>query len=213
MPAGPAGRRPKPLTPGLAAPRVCNFGRRKCAIQIGVDSVASRPQKSRRRLPVGLLRGRGMQLVQRGRTRTIRTRRSRIRTIPASVPFIEAGRALRRLRGHCRSRTFQENYGGVQGSPIARHRIRDEKRPPPLAMSWSSFVLDPSWTQSVMRQPTVKPLTACSTNRPGRNRTCNPRFWSALPATPALALLPDTWKYSRIMSHRHPSSRCRSPRH
>src|SRR6266516_2867858 len=23
-------------------------------------------------------------------------------------------------------------------------------------------------------------------NRPGRNRTCNPRFWSALPATPAL---------------------------
>src|SRR5207302_2736266 len=23
-------------------------------------------------------------------------------------------------------------------------------------------------------------------SRPGRNRTCNPRFWSALPATPAL---------------------------
>ncbi len=30
---------------------------------------------------------------------------------------------------------------------------------------------------------------SCSTNRPGRNRTCNPRFWSALPATPALQRL------------------------
>src|SRR2546425_1582702 len=28
-----------------------------------------------------------------------------------------------------------------------------------------------------------------STNTPGRNRTCNPRFWSALPATPALQRL------------------------
>src|SRR5713226_4847557 len=28
-----------------------------------------------------------------------------------------------------------------------------------------------------------------NTNRPGRNRTCNPRFWSALPATPALQRL------------------------
>src|SRR5207244_11459229 len=28
-----------------------------------------------------------------------------------------------------------------------------------------------------------------SKNRPGRNRTCNPRFWSALPATPALKRL------------------------
>ncbi len=26
-------------------------------------------------------------------------------------------------------------------------------------------------------------------DRPGRNRTCNPRFWSALPATPALQRL------------------------
>src|SRR5437899_3276776 len=45
------------------------------------------------------------------------------------------------------------------------------------AMNRSGFVLDPSWTQSAMHQPTVKLLTACPTNRPGRNRTCNPRFW------------------------------------
>src|SRR5437870_3890950 len=45
------------------------------------------------------------------------------------------------------------------------------------AMNRSGFVLDPSWTRSAMHQPTVKLLTACPTNRPGRNRTCNPRFW------------------------------------
>jgi hypothetical protein len=36
-----AGRRPEPPPAGLAAPRVYNSGRRKCAIQIGVDSFRS----------------------------------------------------------------------------------------------------------------------------------------------------------------------------
>jgi hypothetical protein len=40
----------------------------------------------------------------------------------------------------------------------------------PAVRGWNDLLMD---------------VAVCSTNRPGRNRTCNPRFWSPLLATPA----------------------------
>ncbi len=49
--------------------------------------------------------------------------------------------------------------------------------------------MDSHWTQKAGRGGEPSRVTPCNSNRPGRNRTCNPRFWSAIPATPALQRL------------------------
>src|SRR5437667_685347 len=53
----------------------------------------------------------------------------------------------------------------------------------------SPSVLDANWTQKAGRGGEPSRVTPCNSNRPGRNRSCNPRFGSAAAATPALKRL------------------------
>src|SRR6267378_3299155 len=67
----------------------------------------------------------------------------------------------------------------------------ESKKPPRPARAGATFVLDPSWTQLTGWQRAAVLLTACPTNRPGRNRTCNPRFWR--PVLYQLSYGPRNW--------------------
>src|SRR6266571_4360539 len=71
---------------------------------------------------------------------------------------------------------------------------RDEPKRLQFFLDWTQ-----NWTQlrNLLRSPPL--LSRCYLNRPGRNRTCNPRFWR--PVLYQLSYGPKNWTGRRVGDH------------
>src|SRR5439155_5579337 len=100
------------------------------------------------------------------------------------------GQRFNLVRAAVSQKVAMEITGHLTPSVFERYNITDDR---PEGGREEARGCRAVWTQRCTQQgapPEDLPLLwACYVNRPGRNRTCNPRFWSAVPATPALQRL------------------------